>query len=138
MVPPMSQPARIVLAVSLSLALLQLGACRKAASAKQESKEFVVAPGKFAEVNVRMVAKAKVTATFKADAKVQWDTHSHPLGKTVYHSKGEDASGKLAITADKQATYSFLWKNDSAKPIKLRVTLNLPRGTEVDSWVGHK
>lgn len=123
---------------AVALLVLQLGACRKASSHKHQSRDMVVQPGKFAEVNVRMAAKATVSAQFNADAPLAWDTHSHPAGKTTYHSKGNGASGKLAITADKQDVYSFLWKNEGKKPVKLRVELDLPRGTEVDSWVGHK
>ncbi len=85
-----------------------------------------------------MVAKAKVTAQFTASAPMAWDTHSHPLGKTKYYSKGKGASGTLSITAENRDVYSFLWQNDTNRIIKLSITMNLPRGTEVDSWVGHK
>lgn len=132
----MSYPARVALWLCVLGSLVACG-CRGASADKKQSRTFQVEPGKFAEVNVRMVKGTRVVATFKASAPVDWNTHSHPSGKTVIHSQGKDQAGTASITAEKRNTYSLLWENKTDKKVTLEVTLDLPRGTEVDSWVGH-
>lgn len=129
----MSYPAlaRFTAAAALAVAMISAPGCRKSSSHKHDRRDVVLKPGKATEINVRMAAKATVSARFAADAPLAWNTHSHPAGVTTYHSKGNSASGTLTIKANKQDVYSMMWTNKGKKPVKLHIDLDLPRGTEL-------
>ncbi len=99
------------------------------------ARNFVVAPGKFAEVNLELPARARIVAVFRADAPVEWNVHSHPEGGVAIHKEGTGTDGTIEHVADKAGGYSVLWKNAGAKDVNLIVSLEMPSGARIHSWV---
>lgn len=98
-------------------------------------RNFAIAPGKFAELNVTMAAGSRAVAKFRGDGIVAWDVHSHPAAGVRIHDSGEAPSGEVELVAEADGGYSFLWKNTGNAPVELVVSVELGPGVTVDSWV---
>jgi hypothetical protein len=123
---------------TLGVMAVALVACRgghaAAPAAAVTTRQFTVAPGEFAELNLQLPAAATVEVGFTASAPVAWNIHSHPAGEVVIHREGIAAEADVPFTADTAGGYSYLWENKNAEPLDLEIRVRLPDGSTVDSW----
>lgn len=107
------------------------GLASTSAGAKEETAaepqrfQWTIEPGKFAEINVELGAGAKMSASFRSEAAVAWNIHSHEGDKPTIHAEGDDAEGAPAFAAEKGGLYSYLWVNEGKKAAKLDVELRI-------------
>lgn len=86
--------------------------------------DVVVAPGKFAEINLEMPEGSTVVITFQATGgPLEWNVHSHEGDKAVVHAEGTGEAGELRFTAPRSGPFSYLWKNAGATPVRLTARL---------------
>lgn len=91
------------------------------------TREWTVAPGEFAEINLELAAGDTMSATFSTDGgSLKWNVHSHEGREVTMHADGDDAAGTAHHVADTAGMYSFLWKNEG--PTAVRLTVELDRG----------
>jgi len=96
----------------------------KEAAALPKRFEWMVEPGRFAEINVELADGATMTAAYEADGIVAWNVHSHPDDKPKIHAEGDAAKGTQAFAADKGGLYSYIWVNKGKQAVKLTVDLS--------------
>lgn len=88
------------------------------------SRTWTIAPGDMAEINLELAAGEAMTARFSTEGgPLKWNVHSHEGDEAVIHAHGSAASGEPRHVAAKAGMYSFLWRNDGAKPVQLTVML---------------
>ena len=87
--------------------------------------EWTVAPGKFAEINVELGEGAEMSATFRSDAPLSWNVHSHVDDEATIHAKGTEAAGSPEFAAEAAGLYSYLWLNETEQPVKVTVELRI-------------
>ena len=102
------------------------GSCRSATSdaSKHALEDVVLAPGKFAEINLDMGEGSSAEVTFEATGgALAWNVHSHDGDNVVIHAEGTGAAGKVRFAAPRAGLYSYLWKNAGAASIRLTAHL---------------
>jgi hypothetical protein len=87
--------------------------------------EWTIAPGKFAEINVELGDDAHMSATFRSDAPLSWNIHSHVGNEATIHAKGSAAEGAPAFAAETSGLYSYLWVNETEQPVNVTVDLRI-------------
>jgi hypothetical protein len=97
-------------------------------------RSFTVAPGDFAEANLRLAPGDTALGEFDANGAMAWDVHDHVGGDVHILSEGVDRAGALSVTADAAGIFSMLWENQTDAPIELDVMLTLPISSYVYSW----
>ncbi len=100
-------------------------------------RNFEVAPGKFAELNMTLSKGATVRVGFSSVARaVTWNVHSHAHGGgTHIHDEGSSKDGTIEFTAPDDGVFSVLWKNDAEAATPLNVAVELGEGASVHSWM---
>lgn len=99
------------------------------------ARNFDVAPGKFAEVNLEVDEGVEVTAAFQGNGDIEWNVHSHPVGGVAIHQEGVGSQGKISFAAASTGGYSVLWTNAGESTVSLIVSVELPAGARIVSWV---
>ncbi|MCY0986967.1 hypothetical protein OV203_07530 [Nannocystis sp. ILAH1] len=102
------------------------GACRSATpeTSKNTLEDVVLAPGKFAEINLDMGEGSSTEVTFEATGgPLEWNVHSHDGDNVVIHAEGAGTDGKVRFAAPRAGLYSYLWKNAGAAPVRLTTRL---------------
>jgi len=96
--------------------------------------DVVVAPGKFAEINLEMAEGSTAVITFQsAGGALEWDVHSHEGDRVVTHAEGAGESGELRFAAPRAGPFSYLWKNAGAVPVRLTARLTTQGSVRVHS-----
>jgi len=88
-------------------------------------KQLTVAAGKFLELCTTLRRGRAVAWQFKADAITDFNIHYHVDQRVAYPeqlSNVKDAGGRLLVEVDQ--AYCWMWRNRSAAPIAIEVTLN--------------
>jgi hypothetical protein len=86
--------------------------------------DVVVAPGKFAEINLEMAEGSTAVITFQAaGGPLEWNVHSHEGDKAVVHAEGTGEAGELRFAAPRSGPFSYLWKNPGSAPVRLTARL---------------
>jgi len=98
------------------------------------ARNFAVAPGKFAEINLELAAGVEVNAAFRADGDLQWNVHSHPEGGVAIHQEGTGSEGKISFVAATDGGYSYLWTNNGDAEVNIVISVELPAGARIVSW----
>ncbi|MGH1348848.1 MAG: hypothetical protein ACRBN8_45350 [Nannocystales bacterium] len=100
-------------------------------------RNFEVAVGKFAELNMTLRKGATVRVVFSsAGGAVTWNVHSHAHGGgTNIHDEGSSRDGTIEFTAPDDGVFSVLWKNDAEAATPLEVAVELGEGASVHSWM---
>ena len=94
----------------------------------------VVAPGKFAEINLEMAEGSTAVITFQAaGGALEWNVHSHDGDKVVTHAEGAGESGELRFAAPRAGPFSYLWQNAGADPVRLTARLTAQGSVRVHS-----
>lgn len=94
------------------------------AAAVPWTREWTVAPGGFAEINLELAAGDTMSATFATDGgSLVWDVHSHEGHEVTTHAQGNDAAGTIQHVTRDGGMVSFLWKNEGPTPVRLTVEL---------------
>ena len=102
------------------------GACRSATPdvSKNALEDVVLAPGKFAEINLDMGEGSSTEVTFAATGgSLEWNVHSHDGDHVVIHAEGSGTAGKVRFAAPRAGLYSYLWKNAGTASIRLTTHL---------------
>ncbi|MFY0535642.1 hypothetical protein [Nannocystis pusilla] len=85
---------------------------------------MVLAPGKFAEINLDMGDGSSTEVTFETTGgPLEWNVHSHDGDNVVIHAEGTGTAGKVRFAAPRAGLYSYLWKNAGAAPVRLTTRL---------------
>lgn len=118
------------------------GACGGAAAGGVEPSDanpmplsdVVVAPGKFAEINLDMAEGSTAVVSFQSTGgALEWNVHSHEGDKAVIHAEGTGETGELRFAAPKAGPFSYLWKNVGAAPVRLTARLSAQGSVRVHS-----
>jgi len=97
-------------------------------------RDFVVKPGKFAELNLNVVNPTTIEVAYLADAPLAWNIHAHQQGRTIYHQRGDSGSGTLRHVASTPGRVSFMWENKGSQSIRLQIAFTPSPRFEVVSW----
>lgn len=96
--------------------------------------DVVVAPGKFAEINLEMTEGSTAVISFQAaGGSLEWNVHSHDGDKVVTHAEGAGEAGELRFAAPRAGPFSYLWKNIGAAPVRLTARLTAEGSVRVHS-----
>lgn len=108
------------------LAALVLSGCAGGSDEDQGdlvSRSWTLAPGAWAEVDLRMSAGARVDAVFGAQAPLAWDVHSHGQDGVRQHHSGTAATGTIRFEAPAAGVYSLFWENRGRTTTRLDITV---------------
>jgi hypothetical protein len=86
--------------------------------------------GMWAELDLRMAAGAEAEADVTVEGgEVTWNLHTHPPdappSTVVTLARGRDARATLRCAPESAGSYSYLFANETAGSIRLRVVLRL-------------
>ncbi len=96
--------------------------------------DVVVAPGKFAEINLEMGESSTALISFRSEGgAVEWNVHSHDGDKLVIHAEGAGETGELRFAAPRAGPFSYLWKNTGVATVRLTAHLSAEGSVHVHS-----
>jgi len=83
-----------------------------------------IAPGKFLEVCGKLLKDQRVTWSFKADGKTDFNVHYHVGKEVVFPEKADgiaSAQGELRVALDQD--YCWMWSNKAASAVAVEAVL---------------
>lgn len=87
------------------------------------------------EVDFFLMRGQRVSARFRADTRLLFNTHRHEGDRLILLHSGEGDAGEISFEAPHQGTFSFLWSLPPGVAADAKMKVQLVGQAMVERWI---